>query len=71
MPNRPDYLKNISNQLFSKRLGGYKPTSKIHRDEHVPYKVGVLFLLLESDERRSTLGRTTSLTGLGGNVIVH
>ena len=78
---RPDYLKNISNQLFGQRLGGYNSvfsvTIKQIKDaditimptskihEHFLYKHDVLFLL-ELDVRR-----TTSLTGLEKNVIAQ
>jgi len=78
---RPDYLKNISNQLFGQRLGGHNShfsvTIKQIKDaditirptssihEHFLYKHGVL-LLLELDARR-----TISLSGLEGNVIAQ
>lgn len=81
MPRPKPYLKNIANQLFGQRLGGYNShfsvTIKQIKDaditimptkkihEHFLYKNGVLFLL-EIDERR-----TISLRGLGGNVIAR
>ena len=78
---RPNYLKNISNQLFGQRLGGYNSefsiTIKQIKDaditimptikihEHLLYKHGVLFLL-ELDARCAT-----SLTALESNVVVQ
>ena len=81
MMPRADNLKNISNQLFGQRLGGYNSNFSVtikqikdadinimptvKPDEHFLYKHGVLYLL------KLDVHRASSLIGLGENVIAQ